>query len=407
MSNVAHIRPNTGLALSGAMVELIRRTVAKGTTNEEFDLFMATAQRMRLDPIAKQIHCVIYNAKKADKRSMAIIVGIGGLRAIAQRQGNYRPSDAPPGFDIDENLKSPTNPDGIISVEVRGYKKFDNEWFPISATAYWDEYAAVEDEWADDGSGTRRPTGKKTLRDTWAKRPRGQIVKCGEALMLRAGWPEDLSGVYADEELERSIIIDATATEIADEHNQSERQKRIGSKDTLLFVFEAGGALEPIERGQIADRLAAWTEQASGEDVQAFRERNAAPMRQFWVWEPNDALAIKKLMESKIAAIPAAKPAEVEPAPQSASAGPETQSEAAPLAATEAAAGTPQSDKTSGGDPYAWLAVKICKLTSATDLLSFQQNKLHTSQWWSRATLEQQRHADAMVSARAAKLAGL
>lgn len=412
--------------LTPSQLSLIQRTVAKDCNKDEFDLFVAVAQRAQLDPLRKQISAIVFNKKARDqsKRQLAIITNIDGFRVIAQRQGNYRPMETAPVYDVDPDLIGPDNPQGIVSCEVRCWKLHGNEWHPVAGIAYWAEFAPTRD-FCPDGyekvdSGETWPNGdtkfdkvpkgeviQKLEAGNWTKMPRLMLAKCAEAQALRRGWPDDMAGLYVHEEMERAIVIDATASEIVEEHAETERVKRIGGGHRAMFVFEAGGALEAIERGQIADRLAAWTEKASGEDVKAFRDRNAEPLRQFWAWEPNDALAIKKLMESKIAAIPAAKPAEVETAPQAASAGPETVSEAAPLAATEAAAGTPQSDKTSGGDPFAWLATKIAKLTSATDLLSFQQNKLHTSQWWSRATLEERRTADAMVSARAAKLAGL
>src|ERR1043165_1613480 len=76
-------------------VDLLKRTIAAGTTDDELALFVATAQRMALDPFAKQIHCVKRWNKQANREGMSITVGIDGLRLAAFRSGEVDGVEGP------------------------------------------------------------------------------------------------------------------------------------------------------------------------------------------------------------------------------------------------------------------------------------------------------------------------
>ena len=59
----------------------------------------------------------------------------------------------------------------------------------FTAVALWREYAQHKYDGA--------------LMKMWADRSAGQLAKCAEALTLRKAFPQDLSGVYADDEIAR------------------------------------------------------------------------------------------------------------------------------------------------------------------------------------------------------------
>lgn len=293
-------------ALTGAQLELVKRTVARDTSPVEFDHFMHTASHLGLDPLRKQILCVVFNKNNAEKRNMTIIVPQDGLRVIAARQRDYGPARDEPEIEYDEDLKDELlNPYGIVRAKVTLWKHYTDGWQPVVATAYWDEFAPIEEEveWRENDQGKRYPhkTGKKKLADNWKRMGRVMITKCATCQALRAGWPDDFSGVYGEEEMQRAIIIDA-ASEVVAEHQEQERIKRVGMGDVALFVFDAGGALQPIERGNIADRLTAYYEREakSAQDIIDFRIRNEASLKTFWAWAPSDALAVKKIAERRV-----------------------------------------------------------------------------------------------------------
>ncbi len=81
------------VGLTPAQVEVVRRSIAIGATDEELALFLATAARLRLDPFAGQIYFVKRRQRDPHNRENWIEagsaqVGIKGLRRIAARSGH-------------------------------------------------------------------------------------------------------------------------------------------------------------------------------------------------------------------------------------------------------------------------------------------------------------------------------
>jgi len=82
----------------------MRNTVARDCSSEEFNLFVAAARRAGLDPFRRQISAIVFSKGNAEKRRMAIITTIDGLRSIAGRSLRYRPDDQEPSFTYDAEL---------------------------------------------------------------------------------------------------------------------------------------------------------------------------------------------------------------------------------------------------------------------------------------------------------------
>lgn len=288
-------------SFNASQLGIIKATVARDTNREEFDLFMEACKSYGLDPFRKQIHAVVYNKDKADKRKMSIIVSRDGLRVLAHRCRDYRPASEPAQVVYDADLKGPTNPKGIVSAMLRLWKQ-DNrgEWYPVIGEAYWDEFAPVSDEWEFDSAQNRRaPTGRKTLdaSGNWARMPIVMITKCAESQALRAGWPETFGGVYTEEEMD-ALTAAASATEALEKHQADERAKRIGGAGVML-TFDETGVLQKVPVGQVADRCLEFIREADPLDVHKFRLRNEASLREFWAHSPADALEVKKAIEVK------------------------------------------------------------------------------------------------------------
>lgn len=167
-----------------AAIDLIKNTVAKGATDQELRLFIATAERTGLDPIARQIYFVKYGTQ------MSIQTGIDGFRLIAERSQHYRGQVGPwyCGEDGEwtEVWLSTTKPPAAAKVGVLR----DDFTEPLFAVAQFDEYAQK----GQDGQP----------RSMWAKMPRVMIAKCAEALALRKAFPNELSGLYTADEMEQA-----------------------------------------------------------------------------------------------------------------------------------------------------------------------------------------------------------
>ncbi len=306
-SNIARLAPQA--SFTPTQLNLIKRTIAPDTNDDEFSQFVWTAAKLNLDPLRRQIYAFVFSKNDPKKRCMSIITGIDGFRAIAERTGNYRPDEDEPTYQIDAEAKSPTNPIGLVKATVRVYKFSHGGWHRVTASAYWDEYAPIKDEWAyDDEQGKRVPTGKQTLDTTgnWGKMPRLMLAKVAEALALRKAWPDDFSAVYAAEEIDRARAFDdMTPAEMAAQGAVEDRLERVKATNTILFQFDPNDPLEAIPLGKIADRVFAFLRENAEEPatVAVWNERNRHALREFWARSPGDALEVKKAVEKIVARI--------------------------------------------------------------------------------------------------------
>lgn len=300
MQAVEVLRPRDYTA---SQLSLVKRTVASDCSPDEFNLFVEVCKRVGLDPFRKQIYAVVYNKDKADKRKMSIITGIDGFRAVAARNRDYRPDDQEPQLVCLPELKDPaTNPLGIEKAVVRCFKLGpDGDWFPVVGVAYWDEFAPINEIWAwDDSKGKKQPTGKFELSGKWKTMARVMIIKCAEAQAIRKGWPEDLSGIYAAEEMDR-VTVDGTATEAIEAHEKEERLRLTNAKEGIAFWWRAGDALEMIPLGQVYDRCCRFIRDCqSAIEIESWKRTNQVSLQAFWANAKNDALGLKQEIEKRL-----------------------------------------------------------------------------------------------------------
>ena len=180
---VVHRDVSGPLEFSSEQIQLMRDAYAPGATEVEFKTLLEISRLRRLNPFLKQIQFIKRKARDDNnnwREFWMAQVTIDGLRAIAERTGLYAGQDEP---------EFERNKDGLIlSARVRVYRK---DWQrPSVGTARWDEYVQV----TRDGSPTK----------FWATMPHTMIGKCAEALALRKAFPEDLGGLYTEEEMQQS-----------------------------------------------------------------------------------------------------------------------------------------------------------------------------------------------------------
>lgn len=176
---------NTVSGYTPEQIELIKNTVAKGTSDNELALFLTMAQSSGLDPFRRQIYAIMrgtreqVNGQWTYVQRMVVQVAIDGLRLIADRTERYVPGQATM-YEHDEsgNLHSAT---AYVKKLVAGV------WHEYGATAFWSEYAQTK----KDGGPT----------EMWAKMPKVMLGKCAEALALRRGFPGETSGYYTHDEM--------------------------------------------------------------------------------------------------------------------------------------------------------------------------------------------------------------
>ena len=182
MTVVALRNQNTPLnqTFNDDQVKLIKSTIAKGATDDELQLFLYQAQKTGLDPLARQIHFV----KRGEQ--MTIQTAIDGFRAIAARTGQHAgTSDGI--FEVQKGIDRPSKATVVVKKIVQGIVS------EFSATARWDEYF---------------PGEKQGFM--WKKMPYTMLEKCAEAKALRKAFPEDLSGMYTNDEMQQADKKDIT-----------------------------------------------------------------------------------------------------------------------------------------------------------------------------------------------------
>jgi phage recombination protein Bet len=216
---VAERKSQSLTALSGTkytreQVELLKRTVCKGATDDELKLFLHVAERSGLDPFARQIHAVRRWNSDINGYVMVTQTGVDGYRLIAERTGKYAPGKEP-SFQYDQDGK-------LVSATAYVMKQVGDRWFEVGATARFEEYVAKK----KDGSPN----------SMWAGKPHIMIAKCAEALALRRCFPADLSGIYLEEEVEAA---NATAPAVVQDRSSS-ADKPMTKAEIDYFMGEIG-----------------------------------------------------------------------------------------------------------------------------------------------------------------------
>ena len=166
------------IEFDNSKLDLIKRTVAKGASQDEFELFLHACKRTGLDPLMKQIHAIKRWSAAEGRETMAIQTGIDGYRLVADRTGKYAGSDDAV---FEEKDGKP------VKATVTVWKMVEGQRMAFTASARFDEYAQKK----KDG----------TLTSFWLKMSYGQLAKCAESLALRKAFPAELSGVYTHEEM--------------------------------------------------------------------------------------------------------------------------------------------------------------------------------------------------------------
>lgn len=157
-------------------VELIKRTICVDATDDELKLFLARCAKTGLDPFMRQI----YSIKR--KKGHVIQVGIDGYRLIAQRTGECDGQDGP----------FWCGPDGVwrevwldrgppAAARVTVFRKGQSRGY--TGTALWSEY------------------GANSPNDLVRQMPAGMLAKVAESVALRKAFPQELSGMYVEEEM--------------------------------------------------------------------------------------------------------------------------------------------------------------------------------------------------------------
>ena len=167
-------------------IELIKSQICKGATDAQLDMFMATCNRLQLDPFAKQIYGNIRQDRKNNTSNLVVQVSIDGFRSVADASSDYQ-GQVPAQWCGDDMvwrevwLSNEFPAAARVGVWREGFRE------PLYAVATWLSYVQTDYE------------GKPVAM--WQKMPDVMLAKCAEALALRKAFPRKLSGVYTPDEM--------------------------------------------------------------------------------------------------------------------------------------------------------------------------------------------------------------
>lgn len=169
-------------------MQVVRETIAPGCSDAELMLFAKVCERTGLDPFARQIYA-LKRKSKDDKGNyeerLSIQTSIDGLRVIAERTTHYRGQEGPHFCGPDGEwrevwLESKPPAAARVGIIREGFDE------PVRAIALYHEYVQTYND---------SPT------KMWKEKPTLMLAKCAEALALRKAFPNDMSGVYTEEEI--------------------------------------------------------------------------------------------------------------------------------------------------------------------------------------------------------------
>lgn len=173
MSTALAVRDEAAIAVTTDQLDLIKRTVANGATADELKLYLFDCQRQGVHPLDKLVHFT----KRSGKYTP--ITSIDFMRIRAADTGEYAGSD-------DATFGTDTLAGPPLNATVTVWRLVQSQRCSFTATARWSEYKPDQNDFM------------------WKKMPHTMLAKCAEALALRKGFPRQLSGLYAKEEMDQS-----------------------------------------------------------------------------------------------------------------------------------------------------------------------------------------------------------
>lgn len=156
--------------LTPDQIDLIRRTYVKGSTDDEFKLFLEVCRMYQLSPIKREIFFSKFTSKQTGQDTVAVIVGRDGYLSIAHKTPSFN---------------------GLSSGVIEKDGKLWGAYCEVSRKD-WTRPLRVEVKLSEYNTG----------RNLWATMPATMITKVAESQALRKAF--NVSGVYSEEELEQA-----------------------------------------------------------------------------------------------------------------------------------------------------------------------------------------------------------
>lgn len=232
-------------------LNLIKRTVAVGATNEELEMFLYTASQYDLDPLMREI--VFFKA--------------GGIKGkpvmVVTRDGYLKTAMKDPDFD------------GLISFVVRENDEFsiDAETFSVTHRFGQKDRGKIIGAWAKATHKRRQPVMcfvdyaeyRKRNHQAWDQYPSAMIQKVAEVFALRRQF--NIAGVVAREEID----YDDSKAKISPRERLAEQIKEIDDK-AIEAEYTKKEETSVTEESEVLDKIDKETEDLGKEVDEAVSE---------------------------------------------------------------------------------------------------------------------------------------
>lgn len=162
-------------------LNVLRRALCPEATEDQFKFFIIAARHLNLDPFKRQIYLVIYKGRPV------LQTGIDGYRSMAARTGEYDGSEPPVFYDAEgkrHEVWLSAEPPTVAEVTV--WRRRGSRRIAFVGRARWSAFVRFNRD---------RPN------EMWATMPDHMLAKCAEALALRKAFPDEVGGVYTQEEM--------------------------------------------------------------------------------------------------------------------------------------------------------------------------------------------------------------
>lgn len=147
------------------IIKILQATVAKDSTPEEFAMFASFCRSTGLNPFKKEIWFIKVNGGRVQ-----MMTGINGYLAIANAHPQFD------GMEVDVT----TTPQGVpVKATAKVYRK--DRRFPSVGIALMAEF--------------RKDT------PIWKSMPSVMLTKCAKTIALREAFPQEMNGLYTEEEM--------------------------------------------------------------------------------------------------------------------------------------------------------------------------------------------------------------